>query len=116
MIDDNLIDERLTALFAEPAVAPDEAFVGRIQRAVLAEQRIAAARKTLWLRFGIEAAGSVAVTIAFVLLGRLGPFALELGEGPSGPGLAAGLVLLLWLAVELRPAAAEACKEMPEGL
>ena len=106
MIDDNLIDERLTALFAEPEAAPDEAFVGRIQRAVLAEQRMAAARKALWLRFGIEAAGSVAVAIAFVLLGRLGPFTLELGKGPSGPGLAAGLVLLLWLAVVLRPVAA----------
>jgi len=101
--EDRLIDERLAALFATAQALPDEAFVGRVERAVLAEQRMAAVRKALWRRFGIEAAGSIAVAAAFVLLGRLGPFTLELGEGPFSPAVAAGLALVLWLAVEMRP-------------
>lgn len=101
--EDSLIDDQLAALFATAGAAPDESFVGRVERAVLAEQRMTAARKALWRRFGIEAAGSIAVVTAFVLLGRLGPFAVELGQGPFSPAVAAGLALILWLAVEMRP-------------
>jgi hypothetical protein len=100
---DGITDERLAALFAAPDPAPDEAFVGRIERAVLAEQRMAAARRALWRRFAIETAGSIAVAAAFLLLGRLGPFVVDVGRGPFSPAVAAGLVLLLWLAVEMRP-------------
>lgn len=105
-MNDGNTDERLSALFAAPEPAPDEAFIGRVERAVLAEQRMATARRALWRRFAVEAAGSIAVAAAFLLLGRLGPFEAGVGGGPFGPGVAAGLVLLLWLAVEMRPVAA----------
>ena len=107
MTEEERIDARLAALFAEPGAAPDEAFVGRVGRAVLAEQKMAAARRAAWRRFGLEALASAAIAATFVLLGRLAPFAVELDQGPFSPAVAGALVLLLWFAVELRPAAVE---------
>ena len=100
-------DERIAALFASPDRAPDEAFVARIERAVRAEQRAAAARRTAWRRFAIEFAASAAIVVAFGLLRRLGATELPLGQLPVAPAAAAAILVLgLWFAVELRPAAA----------
>ncbi|HYI63909.1 MAG TPA: hypothetical protein VEW71_03385 [Allosphingosinicella sp.] len=97
-------DERIAALFAAPERVPDEAFVARIGRAVLAEQRMAGARRALWRRFAIESVASGAIMAAFYLLWRMSP-ELTLEQMPIAPTAAAVLVLFLWLGVELRPAA-----------
>ena len=97
-------DERIAALFASPDRAPDETFVARIERAVRAEQRMAATRRTAWRRFAIECVASAAIVVVFGLLRRLGPAELPLDQFPPAAA-AAMLVLGLWFAVELRPAA-----------
>ena len=107
MTDDDRTDARLAALLAVAEAEPDEAFVARVQRAVLAEQRMAAARSIAWRRFAVEALASAAVATAFVLLGRLAPLTFEFGQGPLSPAAIAALVLAIWFGVELRPAAAE---------
>lgn len=99
-------DERIAALFAAPERAPDEAFVARIERAVLAERRMKAARAAAWRRFAVECAASGAIVTAFYLLWRLGPANLPLDQLPVGPAAAAILVLGLWFGVELRASAA----------
>lgn len=99
-------DERIAALFESPERGPDEAFVGRIERAVRAEQRLAAARRSAWRRFAVEGAASAAIVTAFDLVWRLGPAELPLAQLPVAPAaFAAALVLGLWFAVELRPSA-----------
>ena len=105
MSEEERIDERLGALFAVAHAARDEAFVARIERAVLAERKLAAARASAWRRFRGEAAASLAVVTVFTLLWRLAPADLPLDQLPVGPAAAAILVLFLWFAVELRPAA-----------
>ncbi len=97
-------DEKIAALFAGTERAPDEAFVARIERAVLAEQRMAAARRALWRRFAVESVASGAIIAAFYLLWRLSP-ELTLDQMPIAPTAAAILVLFLWFGIELRPAA-----------
>jgi hypothetical protein len=98
-------DEKIAALFYAPERAPDEAFVARVERAVLAEQRMGAARAAAWRRFGVECAASAAIISAFYLLWRLAPAELPLNQLPVGPAAAAILVMGLWFAVELRPSA-----------
>lgn len=99
-------DERLSALFALPERAPDPAFVARIERAVRAERQAAAARKSAWHRFMVDCAASAAVVTAFGLIWRLVPAEASLAQAPVAPAAAAAaLVLALWFAVEIRPAA-----------
>ena len=99
-------DEKITALFAAPERAPDEAFVRRIARAVDAEQRMAATRAAAWRRFAVECVASAAVVAAFWLVWRLAPEALPTSALASVPAAAAAvLVLGLWFGIELRPAA-----------
>ena len=98
-------DERIAAFFAVPERAPDEAFVARIERAMLAEQRMAAARSGLWRRFAVESVASGAIIAAFYLLWRLSP-ELTLDQMPMAPTAAAILLLFLWFGIELRPAGA----------
>jgi len=99
-------DDRIAALFAAPSRPADEAFVLRVERALIAEQRIRAARQAGWRRFATEASASGAVVAAFLLLARLAPVAAEAGVAPLSPALAAILLLACWLAVEMRPASA----------
>ena len=100
-------DEKITALFAAPERAPDEAFVARMARMVAAEQKLAAARRSAWRRFGRECLAAAAVVAAFDLVWRLTPADIRLDQLFAVPaGAAAALLLALWFAVELRPAAA----------
>jgi hypothetical protein len=99
-------DERIAALFASSEREPDPIFVARIERAVRADQRAAAARRTAWRRFAVECAASAAIVTAFGLLWRLGPAAAPLDQIPVAPAAAAAVLLLgLWFGVELRPSA-----------
>lgn len=108
MNEDEVIDIRLAALLAEPERGPDEAFVGRMHRAVAAEQKIEASRRAAWRRFGYEAVASAAVAVAFVLIGRMGPLEVALGQGPLSPATAGVIILAIWFGVELRPGAMRA--------
>lgn len=105
MSEDERIDAGLAAFFAATETSPDEAFVARVQRAVLAERKLAAARAAAWRRFRGEVAASLAIVGAFALLWRLAPAGLPLEPLAAGPAAAAVLLLFLWFAVELRPAA-----------
>ena len=100
------IDLKLKALLASPARPEDGAFAERVRLRVLAEQRLADAERKAWRRFAAEAAASVGILAAFVLLARSAPG--EAGEiVPLFSPAMLGLVLLaLWVAVAARPGAA----------
>jgi hypothetical protein len=104
-MDDQELERRIGALLRGPPQSPDEAFVRRMERLVLAEQRIEKARRSAWRRFAAEAAASAAVLSAFLLLGRLGLESNPNGSGLLSPATAAVMLIGLWFAVELRPAA-----------
>jgi CelD/BcsL family acetyltransferase involved in cellulose biosynthesis len=105
MTDEDRIDARLTSLLAVPDRPPDEAFVARIERMVLAEQLATAARRAAWRRFVVESLASAAIVVAFCLVWRLSPTDLPLDQLPVAPAGAAMLVIFLWFGLELRPAA-----------
>jgi len=102
--EDRHIDARLVALFTAPELTPDETFVARVERVLLAERKIARARQAAWRRFGVESLASASIVTTFYLLWRLSP-ELALDTMPIAPAAAAVLVLFLWFGVELRPAA-----------
>ena len=96
-------DARLAALLAPPQEFPDAVFTVRVRRGILADEALRAARRQGWRRFGVELAGSLAVVLAFYLLGGSdsGAAAGTIGYGPA----LAGLVLVaIWTLVALRPA------------
>ena len=105
MTDEERIDARLCKLLAWSDRAPDEAFVARIHRTVLAEQMMDAARRGTWRRFAVETLGSVSVIAAFYLLWRMAPPDIEIDQLTLAPVMAASLVLFLWFGIELKPAA-----------
>ena len=99
------VDTKLKALFAAPPTPPDEAFVKRVNCAILAEQKMRAAKAAMWRRFSVELAGSVAVVAAFYLLWKMTPSDIEIGPLMHAPGLAASMILFLWLGVQWRQTA-----------
>ncbi|HEX8215634.1 MAG TPA: hypothetical protein VF582_09225 [Allosphingosinicella sp.] len=105
MNDQESIDARLGALLRGAERGPDDVFVSRVQRAVAAEHRMEAQRRAAWRRFGGEAAASLAVAAAFVLIGRTAPAGADLDLAIASPLPAAGLLLILWMVVAFRPAA-----------
>ncbi len=96
------LDARLHALLSPPDEFPDEIFISRMRRAVLADEQLRAARRRSWRRFAVELAGSAAILAAFLLLG--------LAQGPGDdviafePALAGLLMVGFWTFVALRPA------------
>ena len=100
------IDAKLAELLASPASPPDEAFVARVNRAVIAEERIIASQAAIWRRFAAEALGSAAIVTAFYLLWRVAPGDIGVDQLSLAPVAAAGMVLLLWLGTAFKPAAA----------
>ena len=104
MKDENqALEARLGALLRNPERAPDEAFIARVERAVLAEERMAAHRRAAWRRLGSEAAAATAIAAAFLIVGRLTPSAGTVDLTAFGPATAAGMLLLFWMAVGMRP-------------
>lgn len=100
------IDTKLNALFAVPPTPPDEKFVKRVDAAVMAEQRMQAARVAMWRRFAVELAGTIAVVAAFHLLWEMAPNDIDIGPLMHAPGIAASMLLFLWLGVQQRQSAA----------
>jgi glycerol uptake facilitator-like aquaporin len=98
------IDRTLRALLRSPERGPDEEFARRMERLVLAEERLGAARRLAWRRFGVEMIATAALILVFVLLARAAP---EPDSGrfvPRFSPAAAGLLLLaLWVVVSARP-------------
>jgi hypothetical protein len=100
------LDAELEALFATPPTPPDESFVARVDRAILAEEKMIAAQAAMWRRFAVEFVGNAAVVAAFYLLWKMAPSGIEADLVTTAPAMAAGMVVLLWLGVQLRPALA----------
>ncbi|MBV8687385.1 MAG: hypothetical protein JOZ90_13060 [Alphaproteobacteria bacterium] len=103
MVDESL-DLELAALLRSPERAPDEAFARRLERLVVAEARLRAARRAAWHRFTMEMVAAAALLLAFALLTRSAPPPDSAGTIPLfGPAAAGLLLLALWIAVSLRP-------------
>ena len=98
------VDAKLAALFATPPAAPDESFVQRIDRAVLAEEKMLAAQAAMWRRFAIEFVGTAAIVAAFYLLWKIAPSGTAFEPTSNAPAMAALMVVFLWLGVQLEPA------------
>ena len=96
------LDAKLEALFAAPATPPDENFVSRVERAVMAEEKIIAAQAAMWRRFAVEFVGAAAIVAAFYLLWKIAPSGTSAEPLGNAPGIAASMVLLLWLGVQLK--------------
>jgi hypothetical protein len=100
------IDLKLRALLTSPDRPGDGAFAERVRRRVVAEQRLAAAERKAWRRFAVEAAASLAILAAFVLLARVAPDGGATDFVPVFSPAMLGLMLLaLWVAVAARPGA-----------
>ena len=99
------IDAKLAELLASPLPPPDEAFAARVDRAVVAEEKIIAAQAAIWRRFAVEALASAAIVGAFYLLWRMAPGDIAIDELTLGPVAAASMILLLWLGTAFKPAA-----------
>lgn len=96
------MDSDLKSLFAGPAAAPDEAFVKRIEHAVRAEQRMLSAQTATRRRFLVDVAGTFAVMAAFFLIWKTTPTEFVTDALSQAPGLAAVMLLLMWLVVQAR--------------
>ena len=97
------IDARLHALLAPPDEFPDALFTARVRRAILADEALRGARRQGWRRFATEVAGSLAVVLAFYLLGG-SEAAPESGIVGFGPALAGLVLVAMWTLIALRPA------------
>jgi len=98
-------DLLLKSLLSAPERAPDDEFALRMERLILVEQRLAAARRVAWTRFATEMVATAALLVAFLLLSRLappGPDSIIPLYSPAAAGL---LLLALWVGVSLRPGA-----------
>jgi hypothetical protein len=106
MRNEEALDAKLGELLKGAERGPDEIFLARMERALVAERRMEARSRLVWRRFAVEVIASIAVAAAFVLIGRAAPAAEEIGLIASGSLPAAGLLLILWMVVEFRPAGA----------
>ena len=98
------VDAKLAELFATPPPVPDESFVQRIDRAVMAEEKMLAAQAAMWRRFAIEFVGTAAIVAAFYLLWKIAPSGTAFEPTSNAPAMAALMVVFLWLGVQLEPA------------
>ncbi|HEY7809625.1 MAG TPA: hypothetical protein VIA98_04515 [Allosphingosinicella sp.] len=107
MATDHETDLVLANLLAPPQREPDERFVLQVRHAMIADQALAAARKSAWRNFGVEMVATGAVVLAFLLLNRGAP-ALPKGAAIPlyNPAMIGFLLLALWGLVAMRPAAA----------
>lgn len=108
MNEDN-VDARLKAMFAERPPIPDAAFSDRVIALAVYEQTERRARTRAMRRVMNETLAMFAVLATFALLARSGPGAADLGDTiPLASPAMLGLAMLgLWAVVSLRPAAAE---------
>jgi len=104
-MNDTAAEARLRDLLAPPDEFPDDHFIARVRRAILADEALRAARRRAWRRFAVELAGTAAVGVAFVVMGSGDAGAA--GESFNlGPAVAGFALLGLWTFAALRPGAA----------
>jgi hypothetical protein len=96
-------DLLLKSLLAAPERAPDEAFAQRLERLVLIERKLRAARRIAWTRFGAEMLATASLLVAYVLLTRLTPVSPDSVIPLYSPAAAGLLLLALWVGVSVRP-------------
>lgn len=96
-------DLLLKSLLAAPERAPDEGFALRIERLVLVEDRLRAARRAAWARFGAEMLATASLLVAYFLLTRLTPVSPDSVIPLYSPAAAGLLLLALWVGVSVRP-------------
>jgi hypothetical protein len=96
-------DLLLKSLLATPERAPDEVFALRIERVVLIEERMRAARRVAWTRFAAEMVATAALLVAYWLLTRLTPVSPDSVIPLYSPAAAGLLLLALWVGVSVRP-------------
>ena len=106
MTEEEDIDARIGAALRGSNRDPDPVFLARVERALLAERRMEAQRRSAWRRFAAEAAATIAVAVAFVVIARAGPAPGDLERIAASPASAATVLLLIWLVVAFRPAPA----------
>jgi len=100
--DEARADAMLHELLAAPERGPDEAFVLRMERLALAEQRLQSARRTALRRFAVEI-GALGSLAAAVLLIR--PLAAADSGGAilaSAPALGVLMLMFVWLCTATR--------------
>jgi hypothetical protein len=96
-------DLLLKSLLAAPDRAPDEGFTLRIERLVLIEAWMRAARRAAWTRFAAEMLATAALLVAYWLLTRLTPVSPDSVIPLYSPAAAGLLLLALWVGVSVRP-------------
>ena len=101
------VDARLKALFAERPPAPDPAFSDRVIGLAAWEQIERRARRRALRRTASETLALIAVLASFALLARSGPVADDLGDAIplASPAMLGLAMLALWAVVAFRPAA-----------
>jgi hypothetical protein len=100
--DEARADVLLHDLLAAPERKPDEAFVLRIERLVLAERRLASARRAALRRFGVEMAALASLAAAFLLIRDLAASDSGRAIPSSAPAVGALMLLFVWLCVATR--------------
>jgi len=95
-------DLLLKSLLATPERAPDEGFALRIERLVLFEERLRAARRVAWTRFAVEMVATASLLVAYFLLTRLTPVSPDSVIPLYSPAAAGLLLLALWVGVSVR--------------
>ena len=73
----------LAAALAPPERNPDRPFVARVQAHIALDARLAAERRSVVRRLGLELLGLAAVAAALLLLGRAAPVAELVAESPA---------------------------------
>jgi|CXWL01.1.fsa_nt_gi hypothetical protein len=106
-------DDQIARLFATTENDIDEAFVLRVTRAVLAEQRRAADWAAARKRIAAETSATGAAVAAFYLLARLAPVPSDGVIDLVSPAIAGALILACWFATALLPDAGRATKATP---
>ena len=90
-------DDLLSAALTPPHREPDRAFVARIQRQVLVEQRLAAEQAAIFARLATELIAVLAVAGGLMLIARAPAIAEIAGRSPGATlaALIGGFALLL---------------------
>lgn len=100
--DEARADVMLQDLLAAPSREPDEAFVLRIERLALAEQRLQSARQAALRRFAGEMAALASLAAAFLLIRGLAASDSGGAMLSSAPAIGVLMLLFVWLCVDTR--------------
>ena len=92
-------DSYLATALAAPDRNPDRPFIARVQARIALDARLAAERRAVVRRLGLELLGLAAVAAALLLLGRAAPVAELVAESPAVALVALLSIFALLIAV-----------------